>query len=610
MFTYSSFSEGSVEIPVNVTSIGGSAFKSCKGLKTVILPVDSKIAEIPASAFEGCTSLQEMNLPVSVKTIGNKAYYGCTSMTQIKIPSSITSIGASAFEGCTALNDVYTYTIEPQEINQNTFSTYQTATVHCPAASYYNYYYDTQWSQFLKLEYFDEPYDYVYIEKDFDFQTKSAGILRGDPRMDIAATGGVTVKEDVMQSFSDIHITFDGEKSSSLIGGVNNLSAQNIYMDIAVEKDHWYFFCFPFNVDLTKVQKEGSYIFRRYDGALRAQSNNGTGGWQDLTGNTLEAGKGYIFRTNTAGTLTIPVANPDLNGVDATTTIENYGSEGTTTTDNLNWNFTGNRYLSYYDINDLDYTAPIITWDGKAYVAYRPGDDDLVLTPFQAFFVQKPANTSSIGFSKEGRTTYLKSQDNASANVKQFRMMSKNKKAKLLAANRQLINLTLSDGTNTDKTRIVFNDRQKMEYEMECDASKFMSMEDVPLLYSLDANGTRYAINERPVDDGRVLLGFVAPADGKYTLAATRMDADILIIDNETGETVELAKGSYTFTASKGTDNARFAVVRRGSQADAIENVKDVETEDEGVAYDLSGRVTGKDSKGIRIQNGKKVLVK
>ena len=64
---------------------------------------------------------------------------------------------------------------------------------------------------------------------------------------------------------------------------------------------------------------------------------------------------------------------------------------------------------------------------------------------------------------------------------------------------RLLINLTLSDGNHTDKTRVVFNDKKSRNYEMDCDAAKFMTLTQAPQLYSVEGKGTKFAINERPM---------------------------------------------------------------------------------------------------------------
>ena len=150
-----------------------------------------------------------------------------------------------------------------------------------------------------------------------------------------------------------------------------------------------------------------------------------------------------------------------------------------------------------------------------------------------------------------------------------------------------------------------------MGYELEHDAGKFMSMRtEVPQLYSLGTDGTKYAINERPMDDGTVRLGLYIPQDGDYTLTITRNDAEqVLLTDSETGQTVDLTEGSYSFHARKGTYNNRLMLT-----FGTVTGIYDVPCRMDDVSgspeyYDLSGRRIGKPVKaGVYLmKNGKRV---
>lgn len=127
---------------------------------------------------------------------------------------------------------------------------------------------------------------------------------------------------------------------------------------------------------------------------------------------------------------------------------------------------------------------------------------------------------------------------------------------------RLLLDLSLACGELADRTRVVLNDAAEEAYEPACDAAKFMSdAADVPQLYSLGADGTRYAINERPEGDGTVRLGFRAGSDGSYTLRLTRHGGcRAWLTDLKTGTTADLAAADYHFTAEEGTDEARFVL--------------------------------------------------
>ena len=542
--------------------IGNHAFASCYALNHITLPSDLKT--INPYAFTGCSSLHSVDFPPLLESIGSYAFQscaldsislpgltrideyafsGCSNLKEVKVPSTLESVGDKAFEGCSNLNDVFTYTILPVKINQNTFCTYETATLHVPEQSYNNYFWDTEWSQFHAFEDFNEPYRYFYLNKEYILTSR----IEGCPSIDIRDNGGLIVKGDAIQNAGDIHVS-----GSGTIIANGNVDASKFHIDIDVKSNKWYFFSFPFDIKRSDIVASGQFIFRKYDGATRA--SQGSGGWKDLDASDLwlHRGTGYIFQSAESGKLTLPVAKEKFGKLEAENVREDLGTYASNNEQNASWNFVGNPHTSYFDMDDLGYNAPITYWNGMSYEAVRPGDDNYVFKPFQAFFVQKPKDVNEMEFGAEFRLTQTDSQKRSSAN-----------KAKRLAKginiNRQMVNLTLSDGTHTDKTRIVFNEDKTQRYELDCDAAKFESSTTVPQLYTLEANNVKFAINERPL--GSVSLGFEVQKAGDYTISAIRMDSPMLLKDNLTDATVDLSTSDYRFTSEAGTFNSRFTLV-------------------------------------------------
>ena len=586
----------SVKLPKNATRIGECALSSCGNLVEVVLPV--KLESIGCAAFNGCSNLTNIDLPPTLKTIGSSAFYGCSrlknielpptlktiggyvfcrcsnlkkislagveyignqafsdcnQLTEVRIPSTLKSIGDKAFF-CHNLMKVYTYTVEPVNIGQTTFSSYTTATLYVPRQAYNNYYYNTQWSQFPTPVEFDEPYKYFYLNKEFTLDDR----FTGEPDIDINPGGGIIVPDKPEQGDQDadtIHIKGDGKNWASIIANAN-LNAKGLYIDITIKANRWYFFSFPFKVRKADIScgKNVKFVFRTYNGAIRA--DKGTGGWIDLDSSEeyLYPGKGYIFQASLDCTLSIKIeksAFGKLPNVNVDTKLDVHTS---TNEQNASWNFVGNPFTAFYDINDMGYTSPITRWnsDSTTYEAVRPGDDNAFLNPFEAFFVQCPKDNDDINFGGDNRLTQTGRDKKMNSQMQKARMEGQ------FDVQRQIVNLTLSDGTTTDKTRVVFNPDKKAGYERDCDAAKFES-NGASELYTVEALAGRLAINERP--EGSVKIGYRAAKAGEYTIAAQRMDRQVLLRDNDLQITFDLTQGDYHFTSDAGEFDNRFMLL-------------------------------------------------
>ena len=538
-----------VQLPSMLKTIGSYAFSDCSRLKNIELPPTLKT--IGSSAFSHCSNLEKISLP-GVETIGYGTFSGC-NLTEVRIPSTLKTIGGCAFD-CSNLKKVYTYTIEPVDIRQTTFSNYTTATLYVPKQAYNNYYYNTQWSQFPTPVEFDEPYKYFYLNKEYTLNDR----FTGEPDIDINPGGGIIVPgkpELPPQDADTIHIKGDGKNWASIIANAN-LNAKGLYIDITIKANRWYFFSFPFKVRKADIScgKNVKFVFRTYNGAIRAEY--GKGGWIDLDSSEeyLYPGKGYIFQASLDCTLSIKIeksAFGKLPKVDVDTKLNIHTS---TNEQNASWNFVGNPFTAFYDINDMGYTSPITRWnsDSKTYEAVRPGDDNAFLNPFEAFFVQCPKDNDDINFGGDKRLTQTGRDKKMNSQMQKARMEGQ------FDVQRQIVNLTMSDGTTTDKTRVVFNPDKKAGYERDCDAAKFES-NGASELYTIEALAGRLAINERP--EGSVKIGYRAAKAGEYTIAAQRMDRQVLLRDNDLQITFDLTQGDYHFTSDAGEFDNRFMLL-------------------------------------------------
>lgn len=550
-----------VILPEKLEEIGLYSFKLNSSLVSASLP--PYLRQIGTEAFSYCYSLKNVSFPRNLQSIGLTAFWNCYSLTEVRFPSSIQSVGGSAFGNC-PIKKVYTYTIEPIKISQDAFdsNTYSTAELWMPTQSYSNYYYNTQWGQFRNDNYhwFDEPYEYFYVNNDYTLDKGNSadgdkGRFDGTPDVDVNPGGGLIVEGEGDQGAGDVHLKGDGKNWASIIAHAN-MDAKRLYLDITVKANCWHFFCFPFDVKRSNISCKGSFVFRYYDGKVRA--DKGKGGWTNLpdTEEYLRAGKGYIFQTSMDATLSILIEKDKFGKLPGVTVSGSLEANASTNEQDASWNFVGNPFTSFFNVDENGFAAPITRWNGSTYEAVRPGDDDITLHPFEAFFVQCPADNDKIEFDAANRTTQIKSEKQAEVNKQKRRQSTLN-------PNRLMVNLTLGNGNDSDNTRVVFNPEKSARYEMECDAAKFESGTAAVQLYSIEAKAGKMAINERQA--GSVRLGYTASKGGTYTISAMRMDQPVLLRDNVMNVTYDLSNGDYQFTSEAGTFDDRFMIMIDGS---------------------------------------------
>lgn len=602
-----------LKLPKDITALEDYALSECTHLKTVDLP--EGIPSIPQRAFYNCDNLNSLIIPESVTSIGNNAFSNCDRLVNIYLPKGLVEIGVDAFyldrkinsihlppcleeignrafnggSGTTAnLNEVYAYMPNIIPIGTSTFSNYQTVELYVPEFLYRLYDVDTNWSQFLHLNKFSlSPGDYITLPTNCDItmgedDQRIPEISDGHPiDGEINPQGCFTVEGNEPQPFNNVDQILDGEGlGGSLIGeddgeDEGNLRVNTLRVKINVKAGRWYFFCFPYDVTIANCTYPGQYAWRWYDGAERA--TNGSGGWKAVAGSTLTAGQGYAFQTSHTGNLIVEFSDPKFGG-DRPKTLVAHASANAA---NASWNLVGNPYSSFYDFLAVDFDSPITVYNSNGtYSAYRPGDDDCHLQPYQAFFVQKPTEVDAINFQSARRESYNQGQAKKAASVK----------ARLRAGitlERRLINLEMFCGDEqADRTRVVLNEQKSRDYELDCDASKFLSNEAKAQLYSIE-NGVQMAINERP-QQGDIRLGYTAAKAGTLSISASRMDMPMVLVDTQLGTTFDLSLGSYDFDTQAGTFNDRF-VLRLSGEATAINDITKktgvcIGTQDGGIA--------------------------
>ena len=416
---------------------------------------------------------------------------------------------------------------------------------------------------------------------------------------DISVRGHLTVDEGTVLSLGTFIQTanwgnnhsdemFDniGEEYYHPTTLVNNgfVRADSILVKQNLWRDCWHFLSFPFNADMNRMEApEGTYYaVRRYDGYERAEGRLEEA-WKKLRkSDIMEAYNGYILQltnesdANTAQLIFKAVNDANKNNIfiseDVTLPLKEYPSEFA---HHRSWNFIGNPYPCFFNTHWIEQDGTVTVWNGKGYSSWSLTDDDYVLMPYEAFFIQQPLHSSSLLFHKEGCVHNY--DDNPSAAAPRRRIYN---------PNRRILNFSLSDGTDSDYTRIVFNPEASTDYEIDKDAPKMMEeTPQMPQLYSIEG-GIRFAINERPKDNGLMIFSVYAPANGQYRFSADNTEQRLVVLDTETGTRWNLDEGEYVFTATQGIHNARLVV----SSAEVATDVTGVDIFTDGEMQILSGQ--------------------
>lgn len=641
--------------------IGESAFQNT-AIDTLNCP--STLRNIYNSAFAGCRNLRQINLNEGLTRIEVYALAN-NKATEIVLPSSLEYCARGAFDDCDSLVTIEARSVMPPNTNDGcplTGTDLTKAVLYVPVWSLAEYQLATGWNQFYTFRTSDFMPQYVKVNKDFYFTLRDE--LDPDYRPDIELTvtnnqitdsqgntdyqhGNLTISGRSKLAVNDFSMVLAPyakyaykqnyyynenyrhlRPTSLIVKG--EMRAENVTINLWNATNRWQFVSFPFDVkvsDIVPVDSTTSWVIRGHSGAERA-AGNAAAVWQNLSADdVLQAGKGYImqcYKPNdkngnydaaqfTVRPLTTTVNRQQIfNADNRTVALEEHLAEFE---HNRSWNLIGNPYPSYFDTRFLDFGAPFMVWNSnnQNYEAYSPVDDSYILAPAEAFFVQRPVDQESITFLKDGRQTdryarTLVEEEPASAPQRIRADYDSNAHT---AAQRTVFNITLAkDGQQADRTRVVINEAATMQYDLSRDAAKFTGTEPaVSQIFTING-ATRYAINERPLNNGQALLGLHFGTDGTYTIGLSNQpDGQVTLEDRLTGTKLQLnGTAGYSFTAKAGDSTDRF-VLHFDAVATGINAATTNEADHNDDTYTLDGRkVNNPTAPGLYIKGGKKVI--
>lgn len=579
----------------NIKTYGREAFEYCYALKEADL---STATSLGIECFYNCYSLKKVKLGDNITTIPQSAFNGCDALEEVVLGSSINSLESNCFYSTkNALKRVYITAPAPPAVGSAPFYSPSSVTLYVPEYAMVSYKLDNYWSKFTKVEPNPNTPDKVNLYKKLELTSNAR--IPNSPDMYLGYSSALIVNGNNPQVFGSYkqRLQQDEEYTSSLISRCNAMTSAASTLQYYSSYRNWNYVCMPFDVkrsDIKMLSNSGIAV-RYYDSESRA-TNGASGNWKDVPADSvLHMGKGYIFRTSEYVFVEFPATEETHNAIfrseAVTTPLVQYAAVESS---NAGWNFVGNPYTCFYDIYYMDFAAPITVWNisNSTYSAYSAADDEFVLMPSQAFFVQKPSLVDAITFQPAGRQINKTIDHSALA----MRRAARSKQVQ-----RKLVDVALTCADRTDRTRVVVNANASDDFCADNDAVKMMAYEGTPQIYTI-AGADQLAVNEGAHRDGSVALGMYLPADDAYTIAVDRDELGVKLLDY--GVEVEMP---YTFSAAEGYMDDRFTLTFEAPTTGI--NTVATDADADNAIYTIDGRrVNSTAQKGIYIQNHKKIV--
>lgn len=583
-----------------IKSIGYESFYQCYGLKEADL---TTLTSIDRRSFIGCTGLKKVTFGNGITTIKSSSFYNCQALEEVILGSSINSLESDCFySDKNALKRVYITAPAPPAVNGSPFYSPSRVTLYVPEYAMVSYKLDNYWSQFTKVEPNPNTPDKVNLYKKLELTSNAR--IPNSPDIFIGKGGALIVNGNNPQAFGKYlqYLSIgDPEQSSSLISRCEAITSTASQFNFGIGSTsgygYWYYICMPYDVKRSDIiLPEGTSIAVRYYDSESRATNGATGNWKDVAADgILRKGQGYIFRTNNTANVGFPATEETHNDIFRSEAVSaplvQYPAVESA---NAGWNFVGNPYPCFYDIYYMDFAAPITAWDvdNRTYKAYSAADDNFVLSPLQAFFVQKPELVDAITFQPAGRQINKTIDHSALA----MRRAARSKQVQ-----RKLVDVALTCADRTDRTRVVVNANASDDFCADNDAVKMMAYEGTPQIYTI-AGADQLAVNEGAHLGGSVALGMYLPADDAYTIAVDRDELGAKLLDY--GVEVEMP---YTFSAAEGCLDDRFTLSFEAPTTGI--NTVATDANVDNAIYTIDGRrVNSTAQKGIYIQNHKKIV--
>lgn len=561
-----------------VTTIPQSAFQNKKNfIGTLTLP--NNIRRIEQSAFEGCTGLTgNLVFPASTEYIGNKAFKGCSGFTSMTILASEIECknNGQCFSGVDGIETVISLTDKsdlPSELQNFINSVIGDG------------------GNFIQPEEGESSMP-IFLGGDASAPNSWSAAKNWYPEEVPSSNKSVAIANDLTISSSErIEINnISNAKSSAIVieeggqlvyneGTLSNVRIEkNItgYND-ATNQDGWYVISFPMSNEISNnnynnlIDENGYYDLYYYNEEDFHWYN-----YKDGTFSTFNLGQGYLYAKRNSATI-VSVGTPNNSAVSFTLSA---ASELTPNGNDLNgFNLVGNPFT--FDICKGDGCAISNELLEEGYYSLSTNGTWTAKSDSEPISVCEGILVETIDSSADGESLTIN------------RIPYK----KTRKADNDVIAITVSNELYEDVAYIKFGDSEGSGLRKIAHMNN-----DIQMVY-IPKDGVNYAITNMDENTREIPVSFQASTMGKYTISidATKHNSDnIYLLDNITGDKIDILNGDYTFIAQSSHDEERFTLLISGNSGTGDEHfafinnnniiINDIEGSASVQIFDVTGR--------------------
>lgn len=550
---------------------------------TLIIPnsvtIDGKehiVTTIPQSAFENCTGFTgNLVLPETIKSIGNKAFRGCSGFTSMTILSSEIKCknnnqcfsGVDGIKTVISLTDINSLDPELKNLIERV---------------------EKNGGKFIK----SEEGESVFLGGDASDPNSWSAAKNWYPEEVPSSNKSVAIANDLTISSSErieINNISNAESSAIVIeeggqlvyneGTLSNVRIEkNItgYNEVS-NQDGWYVISSPMTNNISNdnynnlIDENGYYDLYYYNEEDFHWYN-----YKDGTFSTLNLGQGYLYAKRNSATI-VSVGTPNNNAVSFTLSA---ASELTPNGNDLNgFNLVGNPF-----------TFDICKGDGCAISNEFLEEGYYSLSTNGTWTAKSDSEPISVceGILVETKDS---SADGESLTINRIPYKKTRK------ADNDVIAITVSNELYEDVAYIKFGDSEGSGLRKIAHMNN-----DIQMVY-IPKDGVNYAITNMDENTREIPVSFQASTMGKYTISidATKHNSDnIYLLDNITGDKIDILNGDYTFIAQSSHDEERFTLLISGNSGTGDEHfafinnnniiINDIEGSASVQIFDVTGR--------------------